>query len=160
MKEYKRLGDLRIGDNAPGFDLPSSDGGKISFQDLLGKGPIVLYFYPSDDTPGCTKEACSFRDQYEDFTDAGATVIGISSDSLDSHRRFVKKHNLPFTLLSDADDEVRKLYNVPKTFGFIPGRVTFVIDRSGRIRYMFSSQMMAEEHVKRTLKIIEGMRSP
>ena len=157
MKEYKKLGGLKLGDRAPDFTLPTSDGKMISLSEILGRGPVVLYFYPSDDTPGYTKEACSFRDQYEDFTDAGAAVYGISSDSAESHSRFAKKHNLPFTLLSDEKGEVRRRYNVPKSFGLIPGRVTFVLDRIGRIHYIFSSQMMAEEHVVRTLKIIRDL---
>src|ERR1700760_5008647 len=106
---------IQVGDKAPDFTLPRQDGTTVSLRDLLGQGggrAVVLYFYPKDDTPGCTAEACSFRDAYEDFKDAGAEVVGISSDSSDSHQAFASKHRLPFTLLSDADGAVRKLYGV------------------------------------------------
>jgi peroxiredoxin Q/BCP len=87
----------------------------------------VVYFYPADDTPGCTAEACAFRDSHEDFVDAGALVIGISGDSAESHEKFADKHSLPFTLLSDRGGAVRKLYGVKKTLGFLPVRATYVL---------------------------------
>src|SRR3989475_8375862 len=118
------------GQKAPAFDLEGNDGKKHALEDYKGK-TVVLYVYPKDDTPGCTKEACGFRDRYEDFRDAGAEVIGVSSDSASSHESFAKRHRLPFTLLSDARGEVRKRYGVPATLGLLPGRVTFVIDREG-----------------------------
>lgn len=116
-----------------------------------GKQPVVVYFYPRDDTSGCTVEACTFRDDFEKFRAAGAEVIGISDDSPESHAKFVSKYKLPFTLLSDPNGSVRKLYGVKKTFGLIPGRVTFAIDRGGIIRQVFSSQLKPARHVAEAL---------
>jgi peroxiredoxin Q/BCP len=118
----------------------------------------VIYFYPKDDTPGCTKEACSFRDNYQEFTDAGVTVIGISADDVESHKKFADKYNLPYTLLSDTDNKVRKLFGVKgDLFGLIPGRVTFVVDKNGVIRHVFNSQMNAEKHITESLAAIEEL---
>jgi thioredoxin-dependent peroxiredoxin len=131
----------------------------VNFKDFIGKKPVVLYFYPKDDTPGCTKEACAFRDDYDQFEKLDAQVIGISSDSVDSHRRFAKKHNLPFTLLSDEGSKVRRLYGVPNTFGLFPGRVTYVIDEEGVVRHIFSSQLGVEQHVEEALKALQSISS-
>src|SRR5262245_19333150 len=117
------------GDRAPDFTLPDQDGRSVHLRDLLARGPAVVYFYPKDHTPGCTVEACAFRDQYAAFQGAGATVIGVSADPIDRHRDFIDRHNLPFTLLSDATGAVRASYGVRNTFGFLPGRCTFVIDQ-------------------------------
>lgn len=138
------------GQRAPEFTLPDANGKPVRLADFSGK-PVVLYFYPKDDTPGCTKEACSFRDQYQDFQDAGAVVIGVSSDSSESHRKFAAKHRLPFTLLADRGGEVRKRYGVPATLGLLPGRVTFVIDGGGVVRHVFNSQLDATRHVTEAL---------
>ena len=127
---------VAVGDRAPDFTLADAEGKPVSLADFRGKRAVVLYFYPKDDTPGCTKEACSFRDSYEEFTQAGAEVIGVSSDSGSSHQGFAKKHRLPFTLLSDPGGAVRKKYGVPATLGLLPGRVTFVIDREGVVRHV------------------------
>src|SRR5215217_1787775 len=124
---FRTKDNVDVGSKAPNFTLPSQSGGLVSFRDSLGEKPVVLFFYPKDDTPGCTKEACTFRDEYEQFSELDTEVIGISSDSVDSHKSFAKKHNLPFTLLSDKGEKVRRLYNVPNTFGLFPGRVTYVI---------------------------------
>ena len=117
---------------------------------------MVLYFYPKDDTPGCTAEACSFRDQYEDFVSRGAIVVGVSTDSVESHQRFALKYRLPFLLLSDVGGAVRKLYQVPRLFGFLPlsGRVTYVIDARGIIRYAFNSNSEPQRHVRETLDLL------
>ena len=139
------------GDMAPDFTLPSQLGQMVSLKDFIGEKPVVLFFYPKDDTPGCTKEACAFRDDYEGFGKLEAEVIGISSDSIESHRSFAAKHNLPYTLLSDEERKVRKLYGVPNTLGLFPGRVTYVIDRDGIVRHVFSSQLGAEKHVEEAL---------
>src|SRR5262245_25595619 len=138
------------GQRAPDFALPDANGKPVRLADFSGK-PVVLYFYPKDDTPGCTKEACTFRDQYQDFQDAGAVVIGVSSDSSESHRKFAEKHRLPFTLLSDRGGEVRRRYGVPATLGLLPGRVTFVIDGGGVVRHVFNSQLDATRHVAEAL---------
>jgi len=147
-----------VGSKAPDFTLPSQSGAIVSLRDFLGKKPVVLFFYPKDDTPGCTKEACAFRDDYEEFGKLDAEVIGISSDSVESHRGFASKHDLPFTLLSDEGGMVRKLYGVPNTFGLFPGRVTYVIDEEGVVRHVFSSQLGVEKHVEEALKVLEYMR--
>ena len=142
---------VEVGSIAPDFILPSQSGQMVSLTDYVGEKPVVLFFYPKDDTPGCTKEACAFRDYHEGFGKLDAEVIGISSDSVGSHRSFAAKHNLPYTLLSDEERKVRKLYGVPNTLGLFPGRVTYVIDREGIVRHVFSSQLGAEKHVEEAL---------
>jgi peroxiredoxin Q/BCP len=115
----------------------------------------VIYFYPKDDTPGCTREACTFRDQFEDFQDVGATVFGISADSPKSHLRFKERHNLPFSLLSDRHNKVRKQLGIKSSFlGLLPGRVTFVIGNDGKVIHKFTSQFNAEKHVREAIKAI------
>ena len=150
--------NVDVGSKAPNFTLPSQSGELVSFRDFLGEKPVVLFFYPKDDTPGCTKEACAFRDEYEQFSELDTEVIGISSDSVDSHKSFAKKHNLPFTLLSDKGEKVRRLYNVPNTFGLFPGRVTYVIDQEGIVRHVFSSQIGVERHVQEALEALHSIR--
>lgn len=149
--------ELKEGDPVPDLYLEDQEGNDLHLHEHLGKGPVVVYFYPHDDTPGCTAEACMFRDQYEEFTDRGVRVIGISSDSVGSHKRFAEKHRLPFTLLSDEKGEARKLFGVRRSLGLLPGRVTFVIGKDGLVKYVFSSQMKAEEHVRKALDIIKKM---
>jgi peroxiredoxin Q/BCP len=149
-----RMG-IRAGDAAPDFTLPKQDGSTVRLQELIDRGPVVLYFYPKDDTPGCTKEACSFRDAYEDFKDAGAEVVGVSSDSAGAHKAFADKHRLPFTLVSDEGGKVRKLYGVPSTLGLLPGRVTYVIDRKGIVRHVFNSQLNPTKHVREALDALK-----
>ncbi len=146
-----------VGDAAPEFDLPDATGKRVRLSDFRGKRSVVLYFYPKDDTPGCTKEACSFRESYEAFRDVGAEVIGVSSDSEASHRKFAEKFRLPFTLVADAGGAVRKRYGVPATLGLLPGRVTFVIDRDGIVRHVFNSQLQATKHVDEALAILQRL---
>ncbi|MER3601988.1 MAG: peroxiredoxin [Nitrososphaerota archaeon] len=150
---------LRAGDTAPDFELPDQGGRPVRLSRLLQKGPVVLYFYPRDESPGCTKEACAFRDSYEAFMSAGAQVVGVSSDSVESHARFAQRHRLPFTLLSDEGGRVRALYRVPKSFGLLPGRVTFIIDRGGTIRHVFSSQLRYSRHVQEALRILQALKA-
>src|SRR3712207_6600195 len=145
------------GSLAPNFTLPSQSGKLVTRSDFPGKKPVVLFFYPKDDTPGCTKEACAFRERYEDFREINAEVIGISSDSVESHRSFAAKHELPFTLLSDEGAKVRKLYGASSTFGLLPGRVTYVLDEEGVVRHIFSSQLRVEEHVEEALEALRSM---
>ncbi len=153
-----RTGDKAVaGSLAPNFTLPSQRGKPVSLRDFLGKKPVILFFYPKDDTPGCTKEACAFRERYEDFRELNAEVIGISSDPVESHRSFAAKHELPFTLLSDEGGKVRKLYGASSTFGLIPGRVTYVLDEEGVIRHIFSSQLGVERHVEEALEALRSM---
>ena len=149
---------VKVGDNAPDFTLTSQFGSSVSLQDFRSKKSVVLYFYPKDDTPGCTAESCAFRDSYEVFQAAGAEVIGISADSPDSHQRFAAKYKLPFTLLSDNGNQVRKLYGVPPTFGLLPGRVTYVIDQQGVVQHIFNSQFNSKAHVEESLKILKQMQ--
>lgn len=146
--------NLQIGDFAPDFMLKDQHGNITHLSDFKNKSNVVLYFYPKDDTPGCTAEACGFRDSYYEFKDAGAEVIGVSSDDGASHFKFAAKFHLPFLLLSDPGSKVRKLYNVPNTLFFIPGRVTFVIDKTGMIRHIFNSQMNSTMHVEEAKNIL------
>ena len=146
---------LQVGDVAPDFALPSSTDETVKLSDLRGKWAVV-YFYPADDTPGCTKEACSFRDSFEDFTDAGAVVVGISGDSIESHKAFAAKHKLPFTLLSDGDGATREAWGVGKSLGMLPGRVTYVIDPNGVLRKRFSSQLRFNKHKDEALATIRA----
>ena len=134
------MSQLTIGDQAPDFSLPDSEGRMISLASFRGTHTVVLYFYPKDETPGCTAEACGFRDAYDEFARAGAQVIGVSGDSSESHHRFAAHHNLPFILLSDTSGAIKTRYGVRGTLGLLPGRVTFVIDKQGIIRYMSSTE--------------------
>lgn len=146
---------LQVGDIAPEFSLTDQHGNLFRTKDVLGKKYMVIYFYPKDNTPGCTKEACQFRDRYEDFTDNGAIVIGISSDTEKSHRRFAEKFNLPFTLLADPDKEVRRLFKVENNLIFLPGRETFVVDLEGKVIMAFNS-VNASEHMKRAMRALKN----
>ncbi len=147
---------LQVGDPAPAFTVPNQEGNPFNMADLLGKKPIILYFYPKDGTPGCTAESCAFRDNYTLFQEEGAEVIGISGDTPDSHQQFVRKYQLPFTLLSDTNNKVRKLYGVPATLFMLPGRVTYVIDKEGIIRHIFNSQLNFKGHVQTSLTALAG----
>ncbi|MBW4557490.1 MAG: peroxiredoxin [Trichormus sp. ATA11-4-KO1] len=148
---------VKVGDTAPDFTLPAQDGSTVSLRDFRGQQAVVLYFYPKDDTPGCTAESCAFRDQYEVFKTAGAEVIGVSGDSRESHQKFAAKHNLPFTLLSDKDNQVRKQYGATTAFGLIPGRVTYVIDKEGVVQYVFDSMLNFKGHVEEALKTLQEL---
>ena len=147
---------VTAGSVAPDFTLPSQSGEMVRLGDFLGKRPVVLFFYPRDNTLGCTKEVCAFRDDFEEFGKLDAEVIGISSDSVESHGAFAHKHDLPFALLSDEGGKVRKLYGVPNTFGLFPGRVTYVIDEQGAVRHIFSSQLGVERHVQEAIEALGG----
>lgn len=138
---------------APDFTLADQDGIDLSLSSLRGQW-VVVYFYPKDDTPGCTVESCAFRDAHEAFTDAGVRVIGISSDDVASHKAFADKFSLPFTLLADVDGDVRRSFGVPKTLGLLPGRVTYVIDPEGVVRKVFSSQFKPKKHIDEALAVI------
>ena len=148
---------LQVGQPAPDFTLTTTSGAPFRLADQRGRH-VVLYFYPKDDTPGCTTQACSFRDQYEDFKDLGAEVVGISSDSENSHQKFTQKHRLPFELLADTEGRVRKLYEVPRALlGLLPGRVTFIIDKEGIIRHIFNSLSGATDHVRTAKEVLAGL---
>ncbi len=148
---------IQVGDVAPDFRLPSLRGGELALSDFRGKKNVVLFFYPKDNTPGCTVEACTFRDAYEEFVAAGAEVIGISSDSLDSHQAFAARHNLQMQLVSDQGGKVREQYGVKSTLGLIPGRETFIIDKQGVVRHVFRSQLRPKNHVAESLAVLHAL---
>jgi peroxiredoxin Q/BCP len=147
---------LQAGDRIPDATLTGRDG-PVPLASLLGQR-LVLFFYPKDDTPGCTAQACSFRDDYQAFVEAGAEVIGVSSDGGASHDAFAGRHRLPFRLLSDPGEAVRKAFGIPKTLGILPGRATFVIDRDGTILHAFNSQFAPTKHVEQALSALRGAR--
>ena len=148
---------IEKGDSIPSFQLNDQNGTVFNSDDVIGKKPVVIYFYPKNFTPGCTKEACSFRDSYEDFKEIGAEVIGISGDSEKSHAKFTAKYNLPFILLADGTGKVRKKFGIKKSLlGLVPGRETFVIDAQGKLIFKFNS-LDASKHMKKALKAIKKM---
>jgi peroxiredoxin Q/BCP len=157
-KQDMEAAKIAEGALAPDFSLPSADGTEVSLSSFRGRKTVVLFFYPKDESYGCTKEACSFRDNYDVFTEAGAEVIGISADSRDSHKSFAANHSLPFLLLSDPDRKVAGMYKVGKTMGLLPGRVTFVIDREGVIRKIFSSQLNFGKHIDEALLMVKALK--
>jgi peroxiredoxin Q/BCP len=151
--------ELKVGDTIPHFTATDTDGNPFDSASIVGQKPMVIYFYPKDNTPGCTAQACSFRDNYEDFTDLGAEVIGISSDSISSHQKFAKQYKLPFILLSDSDKKIRKLFGVPTgLFGLMPGRVTYVTDKNGVVQMVFDS-VMATKHIPKALSAVKKLLS-
>ena len=150
------MSDLCVGIAAPDFELPDQDGNSVRLSQFRGVSPVVLFFYPKDNTRVCTQEVCAFGNDYSQFRDAGAQLFGISSDSADSHTKFSRKYNLPYPLLADGGGKVRKLFGVKKTWGLLPGRATFVIDREGIVRHIFSSQFEAGAHVSEALAALRA----
>jgi peroxiredoxin Q/BCP len=148
---------VQVGDLAPDFTLPNQADKTVTLSDFRGQKAVVLYFYPKDDTPGCTIESCTFRDSHTDFQTAGAEVIGISSDSPTSHQQFAAKHGLPFTLVSDEGNKVRNAYGVPSTLGLLPGRVTYIIDLEGKVRHIFNSQFNPKAHASEAMKVLQTL---
>jgi len=149
---------LGVGDIIPVFSLRDQNDGLFNISEYIGKKVLVIYFYPRDESNGCTKEACSFRDNFSDFTNAGAMVIGINSGTVESHQKFMQHHHLPFTLLSDPGNKVLKLFGVKSKF-FITGRESFVVDKSGRIVFTFNSFTNGPAHEKETLRFISSMQN-
>ncbi len=150
---------LKPGDKIPSFKLPDQNGNNFNVESLLSKKALVIYFYPKDETAGCTKQACAFRDQYQDFIDAGAEVIGISSDSEESHGSFADHHNLPFILLSDKGGKLRTQFGVPDDlFGLLPGRATYIVDKQGTIRFVFNSQIRIDKHIAESLRVLNELK--
>ncbi|AAT42988.1 peroxiredoxin [Picrophilus oshimae] len=145
---------LKVGDNAPDFEAISDSNEKIRLSDEVKKHRVVLYFYPKDDTPGCTTEACTFRDNYNELLSLGGNVIGVSSDSIESHRKFKEKYRLPFTLISDPDGKIRKLYDA--TGLMLPPRITYVIDKNMKIIEAFNSQMRPRDHVEISINALKS----
>lgn len=147
---------VQVGDMAPTFTAPLQDGGTFDSAALLGRKWLVLFFYPKDNTPVCTREACAFRDSYESFAAAGAEVVGVSSDSVATHARFAEKHRLPFPIVADTDRRLRRLFGVVNPLGVIPGRVTYVIDREGVVRMHYAALFASDAHVKQALAAVGG----
>jgi len=155
----KKMKKIEVGSQVPEFTLPDQNGNSFSISSVLNKKNLVIYFYPKDDSPGCTKEACAFRDQFEVFNEADAMIIGISGQSVESHKKFAEKYHLSFTLLSDKGDKIRNLFGVPVNFlGLLPGRVTYIADKTGKVVYIFNSQTQAEKHVEEALRILKNMK--
>ena len=150
---------LESGPPAPPFTLKDASGHAWSLEALHKKGPVVVFFYPRDNSPFCTMEACAFRDGYEDFLAAGASVVGVSSDSEESHRGFSKRQRLPFLLLSDTGGATRKAYRVPRTLGLVDGRATFVIDQAGIVRMAFSAQLQTTGHMEKALETVRQLKA-
>lgn len=147
---------LKIGDKIPAFSAVDTNGNLFDSKDVVGKKAAVIYFYPKDNTRVCTEQACSFRDQYEEFKALGAEVIGISSDSLKSHQNFASRYKLPFILLSDSDKKLRKLFGVPNDLlGLIPGRVTYIADKEGIVQLIFNS-MSGKIHIEKALAFLQN----
>jgi peroxiredoxin Q/BCP len=149
-----------IGDVAPSFVAIDHQGHRLRLDDLILEGSVVIYFYPKDDTPACTTEACAFRDAYAEFVDAGARVVGVSSDSAECHQAFAARHHLPYSLIPDPQGVLRHTFGVPRTLGLLPGRVTYVIDRKGIVRHVFSSQFRAERHIEEALRTVRHLQDP
>jgi len=159
FSQNKSMNEIKIGSSIPSFTLPDQNGKLFDINTVLGKKNLVVYFYPKDDSPGCTKEACSFRDQFEVFTEADAVIIGISGQSVESHKEFAKKYRLSFTLLSDEGNKIRNLFGVPTNFlGLLPGRVTYIADKKGKVIYIFNSQTNATKHVDEALRILKELK--
>jgi peroxiredoxin Q/BCP len=156
----ERAMEVREGQKAPDFTLPDQDGAPFTLSAQLGQGPVVVFFYPKDETPVCTKEACAFRDAYTDLVAAGATVVGISSDDSASHKRFAEKHRLTYRLLADVGGSVRGAFGVPKRFlGLSDGRVTYVLDKDGVIRHRTDSALNADKHVDEAVAVVKRLAS-
>lgn len=153
--------EIKTGDTIPDIVLPDQNGNIVDVKKETAGKNVVLFFYPKDDSPGCTKEACSFRDQYEDFVDANAVVIGISGQSVKSHKKFAEKYNLSYTLLSDEGNKIRKAFGVPTNFfGLLPGRVTYIIDKTGKVADIFNSQTQVNQHIENALNILKKLEKP
>ena len=148
---------IAVGDRAPDFRLRDQNGVERALQDLQGR-PLVLFFYPKDDTPGCTAEACGFRDSHAELQQLGAEVWGVSGDGAASHRRFAERHQLPFPLLVDEGDALRRRFGVPRALLLLPGRVTYVIDRDGIVRLVFNAMLDATAHVAEARRCLQGLR--
>lgn len=150
---------IKKGDKCPAFSLQNQHGETIAINDLIGSKNLVIYFYPKDKTSGCTRQACSFRDSYQVFSDLDCEIIGISSDSVRSHQEFSESYQLKFNLLADVGDQVRNLFGVPESFfGLIKGRVTYIVDKKGIVQYVFRSQVNGTRHVKNAVKFLKDMK--
>ena len=147
---------IKIGDKAPSFQATLQDGSTFDSASLLSRKSLVLFFYPKDNTPVCTQQACAFRDAYAQFVNADVEVVGVSSDSTESHQRFAARHSLPFPIISDSRGALRRLFGVPRALGIFPGRVTYVIDKEGVVRMAYNATLAAEPHVRKALEIVNA----
>jgi peroxiredoxin Q/BCP len=145
---------LQVGDKAPAFALQDQDGNMVDVASIIGKKALVLYFYPKDFTSGCTMEAREFRDMHEQFQSNGAEVIGVSADDVKTHKEFAVEHELPFKLLADTENKVRDMYGA-WGLAHTAGRITFLIDRQGIVRMVFSSQLQPKKHIEEGLRILK-----
>jgi len=151
---------LKKGDKIPEFELYDQNEKLFRLSEHVNNQNLVIYFYPKDDTPGCTAEACGFRDHFEEFTKYDCQVIGISADNIKSHKNFSEKHQLPFILLSDPENKVRRKFGVPKSMlGMLPGRVTYITDKQGVIRHAFNSQFRTSQHVNEAINILKQLQN-
>ncbi len=149
---------MKVGQRVPSFELLDQNGQAFKLDDALGQGALVLFFYPKDETPVCTAEACSFRDANDDFVKAGATVFGISSDDVASHKRFADRHRLNYRLLADVGGKVRERLSVPRSFlGLKDGRVTYVVDKGGVVRLVHEAALSAQAHVDEAIQMIRSL---
>jgi thioredoxin-dependent peroxiredoxin len=157
--EKNNMNRIKIGRSIPSFTLPDQNGNLFDINSVVGKKNLVIYFYPKDDSLGCTAQACSFRDQFEVFKDADALIIGISGQSVESHKKFAEKYRLSFTLLSDKGNKIRSIFNVPTNLmGLLPSRVTYIADKTGKVIYIFNSQTKAKEHVEEALRVLKDLK--
>ena len=150
---------LSVGDRAPLVALRDADGVERRSDQLAGQA-LVLFFYPKDDTPGCTMEACAFRDSYADLQALGAEVWGVSGDDASSHQRFAGKHQLPYPLLVDSGNQLRRAFGVPAVLGLLPGRVTYVMDGQGVIRHVFNNLLDGPAHRREAIEALQGLGAP
>jgi peroxiredoxin Q/BCP len=159
LSQDNNMNKIKIGSSIPAFILPDQNGNLFDINSVLGKKNLVIYFYPKDDSPGCTAQACSFRDQFEVFKEADAVIIGISGKSVESHKEFAEKHRLTFTLLSDEGNKIREQFGVPTNFlGLLLGRVTYIADKAGKVIHIFNSQMQSTKHVDEALRILKELQ--
>lgn len=150
---------IQVGERVGSFELPDQNGKPVRFQDLLGRGPLVFFFYPADETAMCTKEACSFRDAHAELVSAGARVFGVSGDSVESHARFASRHRLPYALLADVGDHVRNhVFRVERgLLGLSAGRATYVVDQEGVVQHVFQAALQAQAHVDKATAVVKRL---
>ena len=140
--------------------LNNQYGDLVNIDDYIGKKNLVIFFYPKDEMPACVIEVCTFRDAYNEFIEHNALVLGISADDENKHKTFAMRHRLQYSLLSDIGDRLRKRFGVPASyFGLYPGRVTYIADKTGVVRYIFNSQYRAKKHISKSLEILKDIQN-
>lgn len=152
---------LGVGDKAPDFEAPCGDGRHLRLRDFRGRRHVILYFFPKDFTPGCTKEACSFRDHRSEVAGLDAEIVGVSLDSVDKHASFADKYKLPYPLVSDQEGLIAKKYGVARLGGWLPTkRVTFVIDKDGVIQHVIQAELSIDIHIDEAIEVLKKLQSP